>query len=104
MDAPKADTSILSQFLSWKKFPKKSRKNWVLENIHLYFARSFSPSISSLAAVSSIRVNQEQKRSAEGWKLCNDAMPVFKSLLRDDKLVFNFSYLKFKKFIDYYWI
>ena len=104
MDAPKADTSILCQFLSWKKFPKKSRKNWVLENIHLYFARSFSPSISSLAAVSSIRVNQEQKRSAEGWKLCNDAMPEFKSLLRDDKLAFNFSYLKFKKFIDYYWI
>ena len=31
-------------------------------------------------------------------------MPEFKKFPGDDKLAFNFSYLKFKKFIDYYWI
>ena len=68
-----------------------------------YLALSFSPSLSSLAAVSSIRVNQEQKRSAEGWKLCNDAIPEFKSLPRDDRLAFNFSYLnKVREIRDFF--
>lgn len=58
-----------------------------------YWARSFSPLLSNLAAASSTLVNQEQKRSADGWKLCNDAIPEFKSLPLEETPELRLSYL-----------
>ena len=58
-----------------------------------YWARSFSPLLSNLAAASSTLVNQEQNRSADGWKLCNDAIPEFKSLPLEETPELRLSYL-----------